>query len=152
MLRALNDAFCLLLAHAVETRAQNARARGSAYWACLVSEEDMQTPRIVFNYKSGRTRCPRVGVSLECDVQSWHPSAPEESSRARRNLRQLFLHPRAANEEPDKVERQIFDSTPSHRAVAPAAGPNDEADLGVMRHFLKNLSLTLKVRSRATGK
>ena len=75
-----------------------------------------------------------------------------EITRAKRNLRQLFLHPRAANEEPDKVERQIFDSTPSHRAVAPAAGPNDEADLGVMRHFLKNLSLTLKVRSRATGK
>ena len=36
--------FCLLLAHAVETRAENARVRGSAYWACLVSKEDMQTP------------------------------------------------------------------------------------------------------------
>ena len=108
MLRALLGGFLLLLAHAVETRAQNARARGSACWECLVSEEDMQTPRIVFNYKSGRTRCPRVGVSLECDVQSWHPSAPEESSRANRNLRQLFLHPRAANEEPDKVVKPDF--------------------------------------------
>ena len=61
-----------------------------------------------------------------------------ESSRAKRNLRQFFLHPRAANEEPDKVERRIFDSPPCHRAIAPAAGPNDEADLCVMRHFLKN--------------
>ena len=91
-----------------------------------------------FNYKSRRTRCPRVGVSLECDVQSWNPSASGGISRAKRNLRQLFLHPRAANEEPDKVERPILDSTPSHRAVAPPAGPNDEVDICVTRHFLKN--------------
>ena len=44
MLRALLGGFLLLFAHAVESRAENARARGSAYWACLVSEEDMQTP------------------------------------------------------------------------------------------------------------
>ena len=44
MLRALLGGFLLLLAHAVETRAQNARARGPAYWECLVSEADMQTP------------------------------------------------------------------------------------------------------------
>jgi len=44
MLRALLGGLLLLLAHAVETRAQTARARGSAYEACLVSEEDMQTP------------------------------------------------------------------------------------------------------------
>ena len=48
MLRALLGGFLLLLAHAVETRAQNARARGPAYWECLVSEADMQTPWIVF--------------------------------------------------------------------------------------------------------
>jgi len=62
-----------------------------------------------------------------------------ESSRAKRNLRQFFLHPRAANEEPDKVVEQIFDSPPCHRAVAPPAGPNDEADLCVTTHFLRNL-------------
>ena len=67
-----------------------------------------------------------------------------ESSRAKRNLRQFFLHPRAANEEPDKVKRQVFDSPPCHRAVAPPAGPNDEADLCVMRHFLKNLSFNFE--------
>ena len=50
-----------------------------------------------------------------------------------------FSHPRAANEEPDKVERPILDSTPSHRAVAPPAGPNDEVDICVTRHFLRNL-------------
>ena len=44
MLRALLGGFLLLFAHAVETRAQNVRARGSACWECLVSEEDMQTP------------------------------------------------------------------------------------------------------------
>ena len=103
MLRALLGGFLLLFAHAVETRAQNVRARGSACWECLVSEENMQTPGITLIINRGRTRCPRVGVSLECDVQLWHPSAPEESSRAKRNLRQLFLHSRAANEEPFKV-------------------------------------------------
>ena len=33
----------------------------------------------------------------------------------------------------------IFDSPPGHRAVAPPAGPNDEADLCVTTHFLRNL-------------
>ncbi len=42
--------------------------------------------------------------------------------------------------QPDKVLRQIFDSPPRHRAVALPAGPNDEADLCVMKQFLKNLS------------
>ena len=49
-----------------------------------------------------------------------------------------MTYPRAANEEPDKVVEPIFNSTPSRRAVAPPAGPNDEADLCVMRHFLRN--------------
>ena len=40
---------------------------------------------------------------------------------------------------PTKLLRPIFDSTPSHRAVAPPAGPNDEADLCVTTHFLRNL-------------
>ena len=60
-------------------------------------------------------------------------------TRARRNLRQLFLHPRAANGEADKVVEPIFDLCPGHRAVAPPAGPNDEADLCVTTHFLRNL-------------
>ena len=91
-------------------------------------------------------------MSLECDVQSWHPSASGGITRARRNLRQLFLHPRAANGEPDKVERQMFDSTPCHRAVAPPAGPNDEADLCVMRHKLKNLSFNSEGTFAGNGK
>ena len=61
-----------------------------------------------------------------------------EITRAKRNLRQLFLRPRAANEEPDKVVEPIFDLCPGHRAVAPPAGPNDEADLCVTTHFLRN--------------
>ena len=56
-------------------------------------------------------------------------ASPGAFRHKRRNLRQLFLHPRAANEEPTKLLRQIFDSPPCHRAVAPPAGPNDEADL-----------------------
>ena len=75
MLRDLLGGFLLLLAHAVETRAQNARARGPAYWERLASEEDVQPSQNSFNHKSKRTRCPCVGVSLECVVQSWHPSA-----------------------------------------------------------------------------
>ena len=64
----------------------------------------------------------------------------------------LFLHPRAANEEPDKVKRQVFDSPPCHRAVAPPAGPNDEADLCVMRHKLKNLSFNSEGTFAGNGK
>ena len=112
----------------------------------------MQSPLNSFNHKSKCTRCLRVGVSLECDVQSWHPSASGGITRARRNLRQLFLHPRAANGEADKVERQMFDSTPCHRAVAPPAGPNDEADLCVMRHKLKNLSFNSEGTFAGNGK
>ena len=74
MLRALYGGF-LLSVHAVETRTQNARARGPAYWERLASEEDVQPSQNSFNHKSKRTRCPCVGVSLECVVQSWHPSA-----------------------------------------------------------------------------
>ena len=106
-------------------------------------EEDVQSPLNSFNHKSKRKQFPRVGVSLECDVQSWHP---EESSRAKRSLRQLFLHPRAANGEADKVVEPIFDLCPGHRAVAPPAGPNDEADLCAMKQFLKNLSFFFEVR------
>ena len=73
MLRALFGGF-LLSVHAVETRTQNARARGPAYWERLASEEDVQPSQNSFNHKSKRTRCPRVGVSLECDVPWWHPS------------------------------------------------------------------------------
>ena len=62
-----------------------------------------------------------------------------EIIQAKRNLRQLFLHPRAANGEADKVVEPIFDLCPGHRAVAPPAGPNDEADLCVTTHFLRNL-------------
>ena len=62
-----------------------------------------------------------------------------EIIQAKLNLRQLFLHPRAANEEPDKVVEPIFDLCPGHRAVASPAGPNDEADLCVTTHFLRNL-------------
>lgn len=80
-----------------DTRSERARS-----WPDVVEMSGVRggraTPLNSFNYKSKRTRCPRVGVSLECDVQSWHPSAPEESSRARRNLRQLFLHPRTARQ------------------------------------------------------
>ena len=46
-----------------------------AYWERLASEEDVQPSQNSFNHKSKRTRCPCVGVSLECVVQSWHPSA-----------------------------------------------------------------------------
>ena len=59
-------------------------------------------------------------------------------TRARRNLRQLFLHPRAANGDADKVVEPIFDLCPGHRAVAPPAGPNEVADLWAMTHFLRN--------------
>ena len=139
--------------HAVETRTHTrARARGPTKWECLVSEEDVQSPRNSFNYKSRRTRRPRVGASLECDVQSWRPSAPEESSRAKRNLRQLFLHPRAANEEPDKAVEPIFDLCPGHRAVASPAGPNDEADVCVMTHFLRNRLDNFEGTFAGTGK
>ena len=75
-----------------------------------------------------------------------------EIIQAKRNLRQLFLHPRAANDEPDKVERQIFESPPCHRAVALPAGPNDEADFCVMRHFLKNLSFNFEGTFAGNGK
>ena len=130
-----------------DTRSERARS-----WPDVVEMSGVRggraTPLNSFNYKSKRTRCPRVGVSLECDVQSWHPSAPEESSRARRNLRQLFLHPR----QPDKVLRQIFDSPPRHRAVALPAGPNDEADLCVMKQFLKNLSWNFEGTFAVNGK
>ena len=61
-----------------------------------------------------------------------------EIIQAKLNLRQLFLHPRAANEEPDKVVEPIFDLCPGHRAVAPPAGPNEVADLWAMTHFLRN--------------
>ena len=50
----------------------------------------------------------------------------------------FFTSSGRANQEPDKVERQIFDSPPSHRAVALPAGPNEVADLWAMRHFLRN--------------
>ena len=73
-------------------------------------------------------------------------------TRARRNLRQLFLHPRAANGEADKVVEPIFDLCPGHRAVAPPAGPNDEADFCVMRHFLKNLSFNFEGTFAGNGK
>ena len=43
------------------------------------------------------------------------------------------------NGEADKVVEPIFDLCPGHRAVAPPAGPNDEADLCVTTHFLRNL-------------
>ena len=71
-----------------------------------------------------------------------------EIIQAKLNLRQLFLHPRAANGEADKVVEPIFDLCPGHRAVAPPAGPNDEADLCVMRHFVKNRALQLGRDSR----
>ena len=153
MLRALLGGFLLLLAHAVETRAQNARAHGPAYWECLVSEEGMQPPWIVFNYKSKRTRCPRVGVSLECDVPSWHPSAPEESSRARRNLRQLFLHPRTANEEPDRMVKPEFwfMPLPSSKPRLPGAKWNG-GSLGHDAVSQKSGLTILERASRATGK
>ena len=44
---------------------------------------------------------------------------------------------------PTKLLRPIFDLCPRHRAVALPAGPNDEADLCVMKHFLKNRSQQL---------
>ena len=40
---------------------------------------------------------------------------------------------------PTKLLRPIFYSPLCHRAVAPPAGPNDEADLCVTTHFLRNL-------------
>ena len=153
MLRALLGGFLMLLAHAVETRAQNARAHGPAYWECLVSEEGMQPPWIVFSYKSRRTRCPRVGVSLECDVPSWHPSASEEITRARRNLRQLFLHPRAANEEPDKVAETDFWFTPLPSSSRASRGAKRwGGSLGRDALSQKSVPTTLKRASRATGK
>ena len=86
---------------------------------------------------SRRTRCPRVGVSLECDVPSWHPSAPEESSRARRNLRQLFLHPRTANEEPDRMVKPEFWFMPLPSSMPRLPGAKWSGGFLVRRYVIK---------------
>ena len=49
---------------------------------------------------------------------------------------------------PTKLSSPIFDSPPRHRAVAPLAGPNDEADCCVRRHFVKNRAWQLWKDSR----
>ena len=144
MLRALLGGFLLLLAHAVETRAQNARARGSACWERLASEEDVQPSQNSFNHKSKRTRCPRVGVSLECDVPWWHPSVSGGISYSEAQLSTAFFYILGQlTRRPTKLLRPIFDSPPRHRAVAPPAGPNEVADLWAMTQFLKNRSQQL---------
>ena len=124
-----------------DAHSQRARALGPAYWECLVSEEDMRTPWISFIYKmrSIQRRC--VGVSLECDVQSWHPSASEKITRARLNLWQLFLHRRAANDEADRVVGIVFFIRDlAIEQSAPPAGPDVVAILCVMNRFFETRS------------
>ena len=86
-------------------------------------------------YTMSTRRCPRV----RC------PVAEPEASGAFSSEAQpsTVFHPRAANEEPDKVERPILDSTLAIEQSRPA-GPNDEVDICVTRHFLRNLLDNLK--------
>jgi len=53
---------------------------------------------------------------------------------------------------PTKLKDRFFDSPPRHRAVALPAGPNDEADLCVMKQFLKNLSFKFQGTFAGNGK
>ena len=86
----------MLSVHAVETRTQNARARGPAYWECLASEEDVQPSLNSFNHKSKRTRCPRVGVSLESLCAEPRPMAKTFFARgAKRHLYRVLEKTRA---------------------------------------------------------
>ena len=62
-----------------------------------------------------------------------------ESSRASHNLRQFFLHPRTAIEEPDKVVERICDSCPRHRAVrAPRGTKHDGGSLRLQNEYSKS--------------
>ena len=156
MLRALLGGFLLLFAHAVETRAQNARARGSACWECLVSEEDMQTSWIVRRYLITNRGVHDVHASaspLSAMSHGGTRASPGAFHIARHNFRQLFLHSRATNEEADKVVATDFWFTPSPSSSRASRGAKRSGgSLGHDAVSQKSVATTLKGRSRATGK